>query len=103
MRGLGFVLGRPVRTLALEVLFGALGLLPLLVWLLAGPVWNGGELGGFVLILAGQQLVVLLRILTRAGHLGAASAYLRSKEGGASAPAVAVSGTPTDSASVRVL
>ena len=31
-----------------------------------GPVWNGKELGDFGLILAGQQLVVLLRILTRA-------------------------------------
>ncbi len=108
MRGLGFVLGRPVRTLALEVLFGALGLLPLLVWLLVGPVWNGRELGGFVPILAGQQFVVLLRILTRAGHLGAASAYLkRSKEGGAPAPVLAApaaaSGPSPDSASVRVL
>ena len=46
MRGLGFVLGRPARTLSLEVLFGALGLLPLLVWLLVGPVWDGRELGG---------------------------------------------------------
>ena len=109
MRGLGFVLGRPVRTLALEILFGALGLLPLLVWLFLGPVWDGKELGDFALILAGQQLVVLLRILTRAGHLGAASAYLkRSKEAGASAPASAApaapaSGPSTDSASVPVL
>jgi hypothetical protein len=106
MRGLGFVLGRPVRTLALEILFGALGLLPLLVWLFFGPVWDGKELGDFALILAGQQLVVLLRILTRAGHLGAASAYLkRSKEAEASAPASAApaSGPSTDSASVPVL
>ena len=112
MRGLGFVLGRPVRTLALEILFGALGLLPLLVWLFFGPVWDGKELGDFALILAGQQLVVLLRILTRAGHLGAASAYLkRSKEAEASVPASAASAAPaapasgpsTDSASVPVL
>ncbi len=88
MTGFGFVLGRPVRTLALEILFAALGVLPLLVWLFVGPVWDGKELGDFALILAGQQLVVLLRILTRAGHLGAASAYLtRSKEARASAPA----------------
>ena len=109
MRGLGFVLGRPARTLALEFLFGALGLLPLLGWLFFGPVWDGRELGDFALILAGQQLVVLLRILTRVGHLGAASAYLnRSKEAGASASASAARAAPppglsTDSASVRVL
>jgi hypothetical protein len=109
MRGLGFVLGRPARTLALEILFGILNLLPLLVWVLLGPVWDGKELGGFALILASQQLVVLLRILTRAGHLGAASAYLKSsKEAGASAPASAAhaapaSGPSTDSAPVRVL
>ena len=109
MRGLGFVLGRPARTLALEILFGALGLLPLLVWLLVGPVWDGRELGEFALILAGQQLVVLLRILTRAGHLGAASAYLRrSKEVGVSASGFGGSGggapaASADSAAVSVL
>jgi hypothetical protein len=82
-RGLGFVLGRPMRTLALEVLFGILGVLPLLAWLLFGPVWDGRQLADWVLILLGQQLVVLLRILTRVGHLGAASAFLkRSKETG---------------------
>jgi hypothetical protein len=90
MTGFGFVLGRPVRTLALEILFAALGVLPLLVWLFVGPVWDGKELADFALILAGQQLVVLLRILTRAGHLGAASTYLRrSKEARASATASA--------------
>ena len=109
MSGFGFVLGRPARTLALEILFGALGLLPLLVWLFLGPIWDGKELGDFALILAGQQLVVLLLILTRAGHLGAASAYLkRSVEAGASAPASAApaapaSGPSTDSTSVPVL
>ncbi|MFI5119788.1 MAG: hypothetical protein ACHQM4_05210 [Thermoanaerobaculia bacterium] len=109
MRGLGFVLGRPIRTLALEILFGVFGLLPLLVWLLLGPVWNGKEPGDLALILAGQQLVVLLRILTRAGHLGAASAYLkRSQEAGASprasrAPEAPASGSSADSASVPVL
>jgi hypothetical protein len=109
MRGLGFVLGRPVRTLALEILFGALGLLPLLVWLFVGPVWDGKELGAFALILAGHQLVVLLRIVTRVGHLGTASAYLRrSKEGEAPAPASVAPATPAsgpsaNSASVPVL
>jgi hypothetical protein len=81
MTGFGFVLGRPARTLAIEIFFGVLGVLPLVAWAFVGPVWNGGELADFALILAGQQLVVLLRILTRAGHLGAASVYLkRSKE-----------------------
>ena len=109
MSGLGFVLGRPVRTLALEILFGALGLLPLLAWLSFGPVWDGKKLGDFAMILAGQQLVVLLRILTRASHLGAASTYLkRSKEAGASAPASAAPAAQalspsTDSTSVRLL
>jgi hypothetical protein len=104
MRGLGFVLGRPIRTLALEILFAAFGLLPLLLWLYLGPVWDGGKLGDFVLIFAAQQLVVLLRILTRAGHLGAAAAYLKSsREAGTPAPAAAASGPPEGAASVRVL
>jgi len=108
MRGLGFVLGRPVRTLALEILFGIIGLLPLLVWLFLGPVWDGKEAGDLALILAGQQLVVLLRILVRAGNLGAASAYLkRSKEAGtpapvAAAPAARESDPAADSAPVPV-
>ena len=81
MSGFGFVLGRPVRTLAIEIFFGFLGVLPILVWSYFGRVWNGGEIADFALILAGQQLVVILRIVTRVGHLGAASVYLRrSKE-----------------------
>jgi hypothetical protein len=81
MSGFGFVLGRPARTLAIEAFFGVLSLVPLVAWAIAGPVWNGEELADFAPILAGQELVVLLRILTRAGHLGAASAYLkRSRE-----------------------
>lgn len=106
MRGLGFVLGRPIRTLRLEILFGALGLLPLLAWLLIGPVWDGKKLGDFAAILAGQQLVVLLRILTRAGHLGAASAYLgRSNDAAASspAPATVIPGPSTGPASAPIL
>jgi len=95
MTGFGFVLGRPARTLAIEILFGILGVLPLVVWGLIGPVWNGGALADFALILAGQQLVVLLRIVTRAGHLGAASAWLmRSKEPASPAPAPAVRVAP---------
>ncbi len=91
MTGFGFVLGRPARTLAIEIFFGVLGILPLVAWAFVGPVWDGGEPADFALILAGQQLVVLLRILTRVGHLGAASAYLmRSKESVSPAPAPAV-------------
>ena len=87
MSGFGFVLGRPARTFALEILFGILGVLPLVAWGVIGPIWNGIERADFALILAGQQLVVFLRILTRAGHLGAASAWLkRSKESPAPAP-----------------
>ena len=91
MAGFGFVLGRPARTLALEILFAVLGVLPLALWALLGPVWNGGDPADFALIFAGQQVVVLLRILTRVGHLGAASAWLRrSKESPAPAPAARV-------------
>lgn len=99
MSGFGFVLGRPARTLAIEILFGVLGVLPLVAWAFVGPVWNGGELADFALILAGQQLVVLLRILTRAGHLGAASAYLkRSREpvSPAAAPTLRVAPEPSN-------
>ena len=35
--------------LALEILFGALGLLPLLLWGLLGPVWDGKDLAGLAL------------------------------------------------------
>ncbi|HEX7613934.1 MAG TPA: hypothetical protein VF554_01530 [Thermoanaerobaculia bacterium] len=98
MSGFGFVLARPARTLAIEIFFGVLGILPLLVWAFLGPVWNGGDFADFALILAGQQLVVILRILTRAGHLGAASAYLkRSREpvSPAAAPPLRVAPEPS--------
>lgn len=99
MSGFGFVVGRPARTLALEVFFGFLGVLPLVVWAFLGSVWNGVALADFALILAGQQLVVLLRIVTRVGHLGAASAWLkRSREtvSPASAPVLRVSPEPSN-------
>jgi len=98
LSGFGFVLGRPARTLTLEVFFGVLGVLPLLVWAFVGPVWNGGALADFALIFAGQQLIVFLRIVTRAGHLGAASAYLkRSRESASPAPAPGVRVAPEPS------
>lgn len=100
MTGFGFVLGRPGRTLAIEILFGALGVLPLLLWIFLGPVWNGGAFADLALIFAAQQLVVFLRILTRVGNLGAASAYLkRSREpvSPAAAPAPRVAPQPSTS------
>ena len=94
---LGFVLRRPVRTLGLEVLFGALGLLPLAAWALFGPAWDGRDAGALGLVVLGQQAVVLWRILARAAYLGAASAFLaRADETprAAAAPAVASESEP---------
>lgn len=87
---LGFVARRPVRTLSLEILFGALGVLPLLLWGLLGPVWDGQDAGALALIVLGQQAVVFLRLLFRTAHLGAASAFLgrASESRAAAAPAV---------------
>ena len=73
----GFVAGRPGRTLALELLFGAAGVLPLLAWGAWGPVWNGSDPLALALVVAAQQAVVLWRIAARVAHLGAASAFLR--------------------------
>ena len=75
--GLGFVLGRPVKALLLEVSFGATALLPLALWLLLAPSWSGGSLRRLALLVAGQQVVVLLRIVARTAHLGATSAWAR--------------------------
>ncbi len=87
---LGLLVRRPARTLALEILFGALGVLPLLLWAFLGPVWDGGDGAALVLVVLGQQAVVLVRILARAAHLGAASAFLsRASEAAARAAAPA--------------
>lgn len=84
---LGFLARRPARALALEILFGALGLLPLLLWALLGPVWDGKDAGALALVILGQQAVVFFRILARTAHLGAASAFLgRAAEAAAPAP-----------------
>ncbi len=84
----GFLLGRPARVLGLEILFGALGVLPLLLWAAWGPVWDGREAGTFALVVLGQQAVVVLRIVLRTAHLGAASAFLaRADEARPAAPA----------------
>jgi hypothetical protein len=88
----GFVLRRPVRVLLLEVFFGAAGLLPLLAWVAWAPSWDGKDAASLVLLVAGQQLVVLWRIAARTAHLGAAVAFLRraaEKQASASAPASA--------------
>ncbi len=83
---LGFLARRPVRVLALEILFGALGVLPLLAWAFLGPVWDGKDLGALALIVLGQQAVVFWRIFARTAHLGAASAFL-ARASGAAGPA----------------
>lgn len=84
---LGFLARRPARAFALEILFGALGILPLLLWALLGPVWDGKDAAALALVVLGQQVVVFLRILARAAHLGAASAFLaRAAEAAAPAP-----------------
>ena len=86
--GLGFVLGRPVKALLLEVAFGATALLPLGLWLLFAPSFSGGDLRLLALLVAGQQVIVLLRITARAAHLGAASAWMRgAREASRPAPA----------------
>ena len=76
--GVGFVLGRPVKALLLEAAFGVTALLPLALWLVFAPSWSGGDLRLLALLVAGQQAVVLLRIVARTAHLGAATAWMRS-------------------------
>jgi hypothetical protein len=75
--GLGFVLGRPVKALLLEAAFGVTAVLPLAAWLLFAPSWGGGSGRLLALLAAGQQVVVLLRVLARTAHLGAATAWMR--------------------------
>ena len=75
--GLGFVLGRPVKALLLEASFGVTAVLPLAAWLLFAPSWGGGGARLLALLVAGQQAVVLLRVLARTAHLGAATAWMR--------------------------
>jgi hypothetical protein len=80
-RALGFAAGflsrRPARASALELLFGALSVAPLLLWALFAPVWNGSDPLSLALVVAAQQLLVVWRIAARVGHLGAASAFVR--------------------------
>jgi len=76
-RGAGFVAGRPVRTLLLEILFAAAGLLPLALWASFAESWDGKDPAQLALLLALQQVVLFIRIAARVGHLGAASAWMR--------------------------
>ncbi|MFN7987809.1 MAG: hypothetical protein U0529_10070 [Thermoanaerobaculia bacterium] len=86
--GLGFVVGRPVKALLLEASFGVTALLPLAAWLLFAPSWGGGSGRLLALLVAGQQAVVLLRVLARTAHLGAATAWMRgTRETARPAPA----------------
>ncbi len=86
--GAGFVLGRPVKALLLELSFGATALLPLGLWLVFAPSWSGGDVRLLALLVAGQQAVVLLRLLARTAHLGAATAWMRgAREAARPAPA----------------
>jgi hypothetical protein len=94
-RGLGFVLRHPARTLTLEILFGAIGFLPLVLWAIYGTAWDGADRSDYWLLLVLQQLVVLVRIAARAAHLGAASAWLReAASAGAPGPSPAPQPTP---------
>ena len=85
-RGLGFVLRHPAGTLTLDVVFGVAGLVPLLLWALFGRAWDGADVSDFWLLLALQQLVLLVRIAARTAHLGAASAWLATSAESASKP-----------------
>lgn len=74
--GLGMAVGHPIASLALEIVFGALGILPLALWLKHGWTWDGVDLGNYATLLLLQQLVVLSRIVVRTAYLGTASAWL---------------------------
>ena len=93
-RGAGFVAGRPMRTLALEIVFGVIGLLPLVLWGAFATTWDGRDAGRLAVFIALQQLLVLFRIATRVAHLGAASSFLRRVAEGARPAAVRVEVAP---------
>jgi hypothetical protein len=90
-RGLGMAVAHPFRTLALEVFFGALGMLPIALWLSYGRVWDGANISDYATILLLQQIVVFARIAVRTAYLGTASAWLARGSASASmaAPAAA--------------
>ncbi len=96
-RGLGTVLRRPAGTLTLEILFGAAGLLPLVLWGFFGSAWDGKDLSDYFLLLALQQLVLLARVAVRTAQLGAASAWLAAAAGTAAPAAPAAEAAPATS------
>jgi hypothetical protein len=75
--GLGFLSRRIGRAMTLEILFGAVALLPLVAWAGFAPGWDGSDPARLALLVAFGQLVVLFRITARVAHLGAASAFMR--------------------------
>ncbi len=91
-RGLGMAFAHPVGTLALEVCFGALGILPLVLWAIYGRAWDGADLSDYATILLLQQLVVFARIAVRTAYLGTASAWLA--RGAEASAAVSAPTTP---------
>jgi hypothetical protein len=96
---IGFLARRPARAFALEIFFGAAGILPLLLWAFLGPVWDGKDGASLALVVLGQQAVVFLRILARTAHLGAASAFLaRASEPATARAAVASESEPSAAA-----
>jgi hypothetical protein len=89
-QAVGTILRRPGKALALEVLCGTAALAPPVLWGFFAPTWDGTDTSRFFLILAGQQLVVFLRIASRAAHLGSATAWLdRARAASSPAPAEA--------------
>jgi hypothetical protein len=75
--GAGRVAGHPVKALSIEVSFGVLGLGPLVLWGMFGPVWDGANFRMLALFVLLQQLLVLWRITVRASQLGAVAAWLK--------------------------
>lgn len=97
--GAGFVARRLGRTMALEILFGLAGILPLVLWGLFASTWDGRDPARLALFVALQQLAVLFRITARVAHLGAASAFMRRAAMAgqpAPAPAVGSPGSPAE-------
>jgi hypothetical protein len=94
-RGLGFVFAHPAGTLGLEILFGALGIFPLVLWAIYGRVWNGVDLADYATVLLFQQIVVFARIAVRTAYLGTASAWLA--RGAETAAPASASAAPAES------
>ncbi len=92
-RGLGMAFSHPVGTLGLEIFFGALGILPLALWIKYGWTWDGVDRGDYATLLLLQQIVVLARIAVRTAYLGTASAWL-ARNAACGTPAVSATPLP---------